>query len=41
MKNISKLGLGTVQWGKAYGINNSEGKTSENEVKKNSFNCQI
>tara|TARA_Y100000589_G_scaffold327596_1_gene369765 strand:- start:709 stop:1584 length:876 start_codon:yes stop_codon:yes gene_type:complete len=34
MQNISKLGLGTVQWGKAYGISNREGKTSQDEVKR-------
>ncbi len=34
MNNIGKLGLGTVQWGKNYGINNSDGKTSQNEVKR-------
>ena len=34
MQNISKLGLGTVQWGKAYGISNRKGKTSQDEVKR-------
>lgn len=34
MKNINKLGLGTVQWGQAYGISNNEGKTPEDEVKR-------
>ena len=32
--NVNKLALGTVQWGKNYGISNTEGKTKENEVKK-------
>lgn len=32
MKQIRKLGLGTVQWGMAYGISNQGDKTSLNEV---------
>lgn len=30
--DIGKLGLGTVQWGVAYGISNQVGKTAPNEV---------
>lgn len=33
IKNITKLILGTVQFGLDYGINNKQGKPSENEVK--------
>ena len=33
-KNISKLALGTVQWGQAYGISNTKGKTPQDEVKR-------
>lgn len=31
-KRSIKIGIGTVQWGMAYGISNSTGKTSEKEV---------
>ena len=31
---ISKLGIGTVQFGMQYGISNSQGQTSTNEVSK-------
>lgn len=33
-KKISKIGLGTVQFGIPYGISNKNGQTSENEVEK-------
>lgn len=32
--DIGKLGLGTVQWGGAYGISNQDGKTTSDEVKR-------
>ena len=32
-QNISKVGLGTVQWGCNYGISNNDGQTPIDEVK--------
>ena len=31
-KRISKIGLGTVQWGMSYGVSNSDGQVPPEEV---------
>ena len=32
MINFSKLSLGSVQWGRSYGLSNIQGQTKSNEV---------